>query len=143
MIVIIIVKQAIMPCFIHAKRTAAVVAAAAEALHQLRTPLSAFYAIHGAWPDDIEQLRKMFPAETPHHLFSMTSDITISGGALNAYVRRGVPGKVLTLRPAVPTRDPLGPVKWVAGKHSSAGWTVLGRDSTDVDDAFIPRSLKR
>lgn len=121
-----------------------VASATAEIMGIYRTPMSIYYALHGAWPKDNEELQDMFPEQARKLILSMSENIRIADGAITIDMRRRLVGKSITLHPAVPAQDPLGPVKWVAGPKSlSRDWAMAGADHTTVDGDYISRILKR
>ncbi len=121
-------------------RTAASVT---EFLTCYRTDLSAYYALRGDWPKDIEDLHAMFP-DTPQTNAGFANDIRISGGAADIRLQGPLAGKTVTIHPAMPLGEPLGPVKWVAGPGNSPdGWSVIGEDNTTVESRYILNLLQR
>ena len=74
-------------------------------------------------------------------LFPNSNALIVSGKFIDRALL--AKGKTITMRPAVPSSDPLGPVIWVCGdRDPSSGWTVHGVDRTDVDKSFIHSSWR-
>jgi hypothetical protein len=74
---------------------------------------------------------------------SFGKNIQIIGGAIDISLQRQLTGKTLTLHPAVPIDEPLGPVKWVAGGKRPDGWSIMGEDHTTVETGYILKALQR
>lgn len=121
------------------------VVAAAEVLGELRTPMSTYYAINGEWPADREALQSYLPGKWTGTIADMSDGALIANGAITVRVRRVSPdANMLTLHPAAPAGDPLGPVKWVAGSQSTTdGWTVAGEDHTTFSENKILNMIKQ
>jgi len=124
-----------------------VVAASAEVLDGNKTFLSVFYALKGEWPKDNEELQTSFsiPDWSNRHDSRLVDNVKIRNGAVDITFgpQRKLSGRIITIHPAVPVDDPLGPVKWVVGPRSlTSGWMVVGEDHTTVDNELIPMILK-
>lgn len=118
-------------------------AAAVEMMTTHRTPVSVLFALRGEWPKDLDDLRRSFPVSGTWGMSSRLKDLRLESGALTVSLRSPLADGRLTVHPAVPSDDPLGPVRWVAGAHGHrSDWTVAGEDHTTVKDAFIPALLK-
>jgi hypothetical protein len=118
--------------------------AAAEIMITYRTPVSVQFALRGEWPKNLDDVRQEFPVNGNWPMSSRLKDLRLEDGALTVTLRRPLAGERLTLHPAVPSDDPRGPVRWVAGPSGRrSGWTVVGDDHTTVKDPFIPVLLKR
>ncbi len=143
-IVIGVAVSAIVSAIKESRKTIEVAAATAEVLGTYRLPLSTYYALKGEWPNSMEHMHEMFPEHARAMTFSMAANLRLASGAISFDLRRQLSGETLTLHPAVPAEDPLGPVKWVAGGRSlSPRWTIVGDDGTTIDDTYIAGLLKR
>jgi len=107
----------------------------------LRDRLIYFHALHGIWPKEMEQVSG-FPeigmpsGQTGRYI----QEATIADGAVTFKFGEALPGKTLTLRPAVPRENPLGPVTWVCGdKKMPSQWVVFGTDRTNI----VPSSIHK
>lgn len=119
-------------------------AAAVEIMTTYRTPVSVQFGLRGDWPKDLDDVRQAFPFNGNWAMSSRLKDLRLEDGALTVSLRGPLAGGRLTVHPAVPSDDPLGPVRWVAGPSGhSSDWTVVGDDHTTVKDTFIPVLLKR
>ncbi len=124
-------------------------AATAEAVCFWRDYIMAYHALHGEWPESMEDLKPFLrepgPEQDEFKEDSGTNEeIRLSGGALDLVIGGALKGEVLTVHPAVPAGDPLGPVKWVAGRSAPEGWTVIGEYHTTVEEKYIlPAVWKR
>jgi type II secretory pathway pseudopilin PulG len=128
----------------HTLNVVRVTASAAEVMGYYRADLSAYYALQGEWPKDREELRALFPHQPAIFNADADKNVRITGGAIDIRLQRQLAGKILTLHPAVPIDDPLGPVKWVAGSGSgSDGWSIIGDDHTTVQREYIMNILQR
>jgi type IV pilus assembly protein PilA len=102
------------------------------------------HALHGNWPaNDQAAMVDGWADEYYSENFSseIISDATIENGAIHFQLQldSGQDIKTLTIRPAVPAKDPLGPVVWICGKPSSPSrWSLPGVDRTNVDAKYIP-----
>jgi len=142
--VIAVCATVIMSGFERMQKMVIVSAASAETLMNYRTPFSVYYALQGEWPKDREDLRSMFPKQAETMTSSFAEVIKIENGVIDIRLRKQLPGQVLSLHPAVPTQDPLGPVKWVvSAKSSTPGWSVSGQDHTTVAEEYIAKVLKQ
>jgi hypothetical protein len=127
----------------HTLKVVVTTASVAEIMNSYRTPLSTYYAVQGDWPISREELETMFPYETDRSLGNFGKNIRIIGGAIDISLQRQLTGKTLTLHPAVPIEEPLGPVKWVAGNGNPDGWSIVGEDHTTLETGCIQKLLQR
>ena len=144
-IISILVSIAI-PAYEDARRRARISAAIGEIGANFRSPLSAYYALHGTWPKDWAELEEIMPPTMRRKDTAGVSEYRLENGAITAVLKawRGQAGEVLTVHPAVPAGDPLGPVKFVAGpKSDTAGWLVIGEDHTTIDQDHIIRVSRK
>ena len=109
---------------------------------ELRAPSMTYHAINGEWPKDGEALGPYLPgtwAGRPDR----GDEARIENGAITVRMRRIPDANMITIHPAVPAGEPLGPVIWVAGRHSaSKDWTVIGEDHTTFPEHKIIHILK-
>ncbi|MDA8141695.1 MAG: hypothetical protein M0036_23880 [Desulfobacteraceae bacterium] len=108
--------------------------------------MAVYHALTGDWPQNIEQVQSQ-PWSLVRDL-STSSDralqaITIKEKTLVVQMTAPFEGHVVTVRPAVPERDPLGPVVWFAGTplHGD-GWHIEGMDQTNVPLEYISPTLR-
>jgi len=133
-----------------ARKMVVVSAGVEEAASNLKTDMSVYYALHGEWPAGYEELAEQFPNRKDGYndLSSLKRGYSkyshnITHGAIDVKIARLEGNNVVTLHPAVPIEDPLGPVKWVAGSGGHlAGWNIAGEDHTTVDEKYLNRTLK-
>ena len=108
-----------------------------------------FRALNGTWPkDNAEALTVRL-----HNSYKEEKDVVfidgaeIVNGAINIkFTEKHLNGKVLTMRPAVPAKDQLGPVIWLGGdfnsKKDAHNWILIGEDRTDLESRFIPKTFR-
>ncbi len=143
LMIIVIVVALIASTIVLNMKGATSAAATGEAVGIWRNQIAAYYALHGEWPESIDDLKSIMPEPNPeleevYEDRGINKEIRISGGALDLVIGGGaLEGEVLTVHPAVPAGDPLGPVKWVAGRSTPEGWTVIGEDHTTVEEKYI------
>jgi len=115
---------------------------------KMRFDMMVSHAIRGEWPqNDREAMRDGWAEEYYSKRFSSYSirAAAIEDGAIHFQLRsrEGEGDKTLTMRPAVPVTDPLGPVVWICGKPLSPSlWSLPGEDRTNVDYRYIPESWR-
>jgi len=122
-----------------------VIAATAEVLGGNKTALSVFYALKGEWPKDQQEIDTILfiSKRDGRQQTDLVDNVIIRNGALDVSLRRRLSGQIITIHPAVPVDNPLGPVKWVVGANSiSSGWKAAGEDRTTVESELIPGILK-
>ncbi|TRZ50210.1 hypothetical protein D4S03_07115 [bacterium] len=142
--VIATVVSMIVSTFNDSRKTIETASATAEVLGIYRVPVSAYYALHGEWPKDIEELAKMFPERSQKPPMSLAENIQLADAAITFAFRGVAANQTLTIHPAVPAQDPFGPVKWVAGAKSlSDDWTMIGNDRTTVESKYMLRIIKQ
>jgi type II secretory pathway pseudopilin PulG len=103
-----------------------------------------YHAFTGEWPESDGDLQHSNLAGL---VLTPTDDtfidrVSVENGAFHFTYKKGLAGKTLTLRPAVPAEDPLGPEIFVAGDTLKKGWSLTGPDRTDVDPSLIGSYLK-
>lgn len=119
-------------------------AAAVEIMTTHRTPVSVLFALRGEWPNDLDDVRRSFPVSGDWITSTRLKDLRLEGGAMTVSLRGPLAGGRLTVHPAVPSDDPLGPVRWMAGPHGHrSDWMAAGDDHTTINDSFISVLLKR
>lgn len=105
-----------------------------------------YFSLTGMWPegkDRLEQVTGWPCQEIKTEYNSYVTSCDLDHGAVTVTFAKDLEGKTLTLRPAVPKEDPLGPVIWVAGQGlQREDWTLAGEDKTTVDPRVINRSFK-
>jgi len=102
-----------------------------------------YYAHHGEWPKDNEQAAAFGWDQSYLVENDEPKETVIENGAIHFYFNEDFPGKVLTLRPAVPADDHFGPLIWVCGNYRPADkWHIYGRDRTNIKEEYIHTHLK-
>jgi hypothetical protein len=112
---------------------------------EMKWDMMLFHAQHGVWPKTNQEAIQNGWAQTYGNQYSpdYVKDAVIENGAIHFNLGEAMKGSVVTMRPAVPAKDSLGPVVWVSGKSNSIGkWTIYGLDRTDVDARYIPPSWR-
>lgn len=125
-----------------------------EALELWRNYASAYYALNGHWPGNKEDMIGLVIKDSPlitgrfseddggYELDTISEGITFNNGALDVALPSPNDGMVLTLHPAQPYGDSSGPVIWLGGAESYAGWEMAGPDSTTLPLEDIPVTLR-
>jgi type IV pilus assembly protein PilA len=114
---------------------------------EMRAQMMLYRALHGEWPQNNRQLASLGWWFTFENISEFESediaDATIENGAIHFTLGKTFKGQIVTLRPAVPANDPLGPVIWICGnREPTSEWIVYGVDRTTVEDRFIPSSWR-
>ena len=115
---------------------------------KMKWDMMLLHALHGDWPkNDQVSLRDGWADKyySEGHDSSYITAAAIEDGAIHFQLRlkEGEGPKTLTMRPAVPAEDPLGPVVWICGKPASPSlWSLPGVDRTNVDYRYIPDSWR-
>ncbi|MBT8342352.1 MAG: hypothetical protein HKP58_16130 [Desulfatitalea sp.] len=108
--------------------------------------MAVHYALTGQWPDDVSEIQDPFWRTAGELWFSDIPDAqnaAISEGTLVVRLTTPFEGGIVSLRPAVPKADPLGPVVWFAGRPiDDTPWLISGPDHTNVADQFIHPQLR-
>jgi len=125
-----------------------------------RTYISVYHAVNGNWPRDGHQailfgndFDDLMNDDFSEFAVSVkngairndSGDFTISieNGAMHVVMNKYLKGKIISLRPAVPKDNPLGPVAWFAASPlRPSDWTVAGQDKTTVDYSHINPRLR-
>lgn len=101
------------------------------------------YALTGDWPADTEST--IYPHRDKYTLIGFhESEIEILDGTLQIPIIYGASkGEHISVRPAQPIADPIGPVHWVVGPGDQLDWrTIHGPDLTTVDPGMISKQLR-
>lgn len=102
-----------------------------------------YHAIHGTWPENNVQAADFGWADDyPAGKNGYIEKLVIENGAIHQYFNDELPGKIITLRPAVPAEDDLGPIIWICGDRPAGQWQVFGEDRTNISEQYIHRHLK-
>lgn len=104
-----------------------------------------YHSLTGAWPKDKSDLESLLSdLNIPWKIKdAFIADIQVEDGSVHFTYKMDLKGKTLTLRPAVPASDPLGPVIWVAGDiKNREGWSVAGKDKSTVEPELVGWYLK-
>ncbi len=112
-------------------------------LTDIKTDMMVYHAHTGQWPHSLADLQK-WPI-FQHHAYQTDSSIksvTIEDGAIDIVLNAPFADRTVTVRPAVPNDDPLGPVAWYAGQPlNGEELSLAGKDKTDIAQTYIhPRS---
>ena len=119
-------------------RTSAITAHSLGASFQYaRVDDACYYALHGEWPEDNNRVGP-FGFTEKYTEYGVFDDVRINNGAINLHYESGLPGKTMTLRPAVPANDKFGPLIWIVGNYRpESEWHVFGEDHTNIEDRYI------
>jgi type IV pilus assembly protein PilA len=111
---------------------------------EMKLDMMLYRAHHGVWPKDNQQALRFGWSESYDQKYSRyIKRAEIDNGAIHFSLAEDLSGETVTLRPAVPAADPLGPVIWICGdKQSSSNWKIYGVDRTTVDDRYIHSSWR-
>ncbi len=139
-ILIVTAVRSYLPCVDSARLTHTVGGAS---FFKARMDIMLYRAHHGEWPKDTEQAISVGIHKNYDEDSNYIDKIDIKDGAIDYHLSDHLKGKIVTLRPAVPSDDPLGPVIWIYGeRESSTGWDVQGVNHTSVDEQYIPRDWR-
>jgi hypothetical protein len=140
-----IIVAILIPILLQCKYKAYVIAAISSN-DQLKMQSVVDYNLTGIWPKDESSFNKTNPAaeiELQKEEVYFVRFAHIEQGALQITFNSPFPGKTLTVRPAVPEDDPMGPVIWIAGNlKKNEGWLPAGTDRTDIPVETINDVLK-
>ena len=115
---------------------------------KMRFDMMVSHALRGEWPKNDQVAMRDGWAEEYYSVRSSSYSIksaAIEDGAIQFLLRsrEGEGDKTLTMRPAVPASDPLGPVVWICGKPTSPSlWSLPGVDRTNVNYRYILKSWR-
>jgi hypothetical protein len=114
---------------------------------KMRLDMMVSHALRGDWPkNDQEALKDGWAEEYFSDRYnSLIKAAAIEDGAIHFQIRlnENQGNGTLTMRPAVPAKDPLGPVVWICGRPVSPSlWSLPGVDRTDMNDRYIPLSWR-
>ncbi len=116
----------------------------AGTFNMARMEATFYHAVHGVWPESRQQAVISLAPIRGHDGAGYDPGVNtlIREGAIDLIFNEKLDGKRMTLRPAVPASDPLGPVCWVNTREKIPdGWIVYGEDHTDIDKRFIHHDL--
>ncbi|MBI5896089.1 MAG: hypothetical protein HZB24_08850 [Desulfobacterales bacterium] len=114
-----------------------------SALGDLKTDLAVYYAHTGQWPKDKNAAHTYgVYKELDKRVFRYPHQVEVENGAIHVKVA-SLANQTISVRPAVPVEDPLGPVVWFAGPplhdHRHA---IAGMDRTDLPALLIHPQLR-
>ena len=113
---------------------------------QMKWDMMLSHALHGDWPiNEQEALKDGWAQEYYNERYSNVKAAAIENGAAHfqLFSEDKNSDSILTIRPAVPATDPLGPVAWICGKPRKPSlWTITGMDKTTVDQRYFPHSWR-
>jgi hypothetical protein len=102
-----------------------------------------YRAHHGVWPENNRLAAKFGWNDDYHGDSNYIEETIIDNGAVHFVYGKDLEGKILTLHPAVPVEDTLGPIHWICcRKEETKTWIVQGKDRTNIDAKFILRSWR-
>ncbi len=106
-----------------------------------------YRAIHGEWPENNQQASDFGWNDDYNEQYSSNiNKAIIEKGAIHLKFgnRTKMQGKIITMRPAVPAENQMGPVQWICGDiDQTKGWITYGSDKTNIQKQFIHRDLRR
>jgi type IV pilus assembly protein PilA len=114
---------------------------------EMRAQMMLYRALHGEWPRNNQQVLSLgwwgkFDGFSEYKS-TYIEEANIDNGAIHFTLSKDFEGQIVTVRPAVPASDPLGPVIWICGNREPAtGWVVYGDDRTTVDAKYIHSSWR-
>ncbi len=112
----------------------------------MRFDMMVSHALRGDWPQNDQEAMKDGWAEEYYkggHNNAFIKSAAIEDGAIHFQLQSIKGERMLTMRPAVPAIDPLGPVVWICGQPTSpALWSLPGVDKTNIDYRYIPESWR-
>ncbi len=113
-----------------------------------KTDVMLHLAHNGVFPEDEEQILLSNPDLKDQSKGSYGKPIKnyIRNGAITFHFESNSQGKLngkkITLRPAIPVDDPMGPVCWVTTKQNTIkGWQIQGVDESNILSEYLPREL--
>jgi type II secretory pathway pseudopilin PulG len=113
-------------------------------LADIKTDMMVYHAHTGQWPDSFADLQK-WPV-FPHYAYQTDPSIksvSIENGAIDIVLNAPFAGRTVTVRPAVPKDDPLGPVAWYAGQPlNGTEPSLAGKDKTNMPQTYIHPRLR-
>lgn len=117
-----------------------------KAAQTIREQSQIYFSLTGAWPENTDRLEQETGLSrediTPEYN-SYVAAVELDHGAVSVTFAKDLKGQILTLRPAVPKGDPLGPVIWVAGRGTGReDWILAGEDKTTVDTRIINSTME-
>ncbi len=105
---------------------------------EAKTGIALHYALTGNWPsgmDEVDGLGFGSWGITDRH---GDLPMEVEKGAMHVRLMPPLSALTVSVRPAVATANPLGPVVWFAGEPlRPAGWDIAGIDRTTVSTEFI------
>lgn len=110
-----------------------------------RLDVHLYLAHTGTWPSDSLQAKAFLPeSDTFYHIEEAEDpSMAIEDGAVHLTFAKPFEGQRLSIRPAVPEKDPLGPIAWFCmAPLKPAGWSVAGEDKTDLPEDYIQNQLR-
>jgi hypothetical protein len=111
--------------------------------NDLRIDVHYTLALTGEWPKDSNALLRTRPMEVPYSSYS-GDELELEGGAIHIRPTKGrLAGETISMHPAVPANNAVGPISWVVGPGGAESeHLVQGDDATTVDSRWIPHGMK-
>ncbi len=113
-------------------------------LTDIKTDMMVYHAHTGLWPSSLTDLLK-WPV-FQHNAYKTDPSIkavTIENGAIDIVLNAPFLDRTVTVRPAVPNNDPLGPVAWYAAQPlNGTQLSLAGKDRTDIAQTYIHPRLR-
>jgi type II secretory pathway pseudopilin PulG len=110
----------------------------------IKNDMMVYHAHTGQWPGSFDDIRK-WPV-FPHYAYQSdlcSKSVTIEDGAIDIVLNAPFQERTVTVRPAVPNDDPLGPVAWYVGRPLNASdKSLAGQDKTDIPLNYIHPRLR-
>ncbi|MBU1340656.1 MAG: hypothetical protein KKE44_16430 [Proteobacteria bacterium] len=116
-----------------------------------------YYAINRKWDEEHKLISKgLNPSflkadqkakpESSALLGNVNFDLVIGNGAIHFTFDQNdtmIANKTITMQPVNSYGEIFGPIHWICGnKNGESGWRFFGVDHTDIEDRYIPNSLK-
>jgi hypothetical protein len=99
----------------------------------------------GVWPSDNLEAEALFPDLESLYDIDEPDDpvLAIEDGALHLTLKKDFEGNRLSVRPAVPEGNSLGPIVWFCKSPlKPEGWVVAGKDKSDLPEQYIQNQLR-
>jgi Tfp pilus assembly major pilin PilA len=114
-----------------------------SALGDLKTEVAVYYAHTGQWPENKEAAHAYSVYKgVDKRIYAYPHQVELENGAIHVKVA-SLAYKTISVRPAVPAEDPLGPVVWFAGPPlHNRRHAIAGVDRTELPSFLINPQLR-